>query len=180
MRNRDLTEKQRLFCNEYMIDLNASQARIRAGYSPIQAHSNAAKLMKRPQIKAEIKRLMDERKKNIGIAADEVLAQLIIIARANAADFAEIAVKEGADKAGNPIELRQVEIKPTAEMDQTKIAALAGIKQSTSGIEVKLYDKLKALELLMRHMGMLREKPDHNGKVEVTVELAEEVKEWGK
>ena len=176
----DLTNKQRMFCNEYLVDLNASRARIRAGYSPINAHSNAAKLMKRPQIKAEIERLMDERKKNIGIAADEILTELITIARANAADFAEVTVREGLDKAGNPIEVRQVEIKTTSELDPVKQGALAGIKQSTSGIEVKLYDKLKALELLMRHMGMLREKTETSGKVEVTVELAGELKEWGK
>lgn len=176
----NLTDRQRIFCSEYLVDLNATQAAIRAGFSPKYANRGGCRLMGIPQVKAEIQKLMKMREAKVQITAEEVLAQLVTIARANAADFAEIAVKEGLDKAGNPIEIRQVEIKPTCDLDQTKQAALAGIKQSTSGVEIKLYDKLKALELLMRHMGMLREKTENSGNVEITVELAGEIKKWAK
>lgn len=175
-----LTNKQSVFCREYLIDLNAAQAAIRAGFSPKHPNDGGAKLMAKPHVKAEIKRLMTEREKRLGIAADEIIYELVIIAKANAADFVQVTNRKEIDKNGNPVEVCRVRIKPTDEIDQGKIAALAGIRQSACGVEVKLYDKLKALELLMRHMGLLRNKTEERDKVEITVELADQIKEWGK
>lgn len=174
------TDRQRMFCMEYIIDLNAAQAAIRAGYRPGNARICACKLMALPDIKAEIKRLMRDREKRLSIAADEIINELVIIAKANAADFAQVTVREGKDKEGNPVEVYQVKIKPTEEIDREKIAALAGFRQRACGVEVKLFNKLKALELLMRHLGLLQNKTEDSGTVEIMVELADEVKEWAK
>jgi phage terminase small subunit len=174
-----LTDRQRVFCREYLIDMNAAQAAVRAGYRPQNARICACKLIARPHIKAEIKKLMADREKRLEIAADDVINELMIIAKANAADFAQVIMQEGKDKEGNQVEVCQVKIKPTDEIDPVKKAALAGIRKSVSGaVEVKLFDKLKALELLMRHMGLLDNKTED--KVEIKVEMDERIREWGK
>ena len=176
-----LTDRQRIFCREYLIDLNAAQAAVRAGYRPQNARICACKLMARPHIKAEIKKMMTDREKRLEISADEVMHELIVIARANAADFAQVTVREGTDREGNPVEVCRVRIKPTDEIGRDKIAALAGIRQCTYGaVVIKLYDKLKALELLMRHMGLLGNKTGEREKVEITVEIADKIKKWAK
>jgi phage terminase small subunit len=174
-----LTDRQKVFCREYLIDLNASKAAVRAGYRPQNARICACKLMARPLIKAEIKKLMREREKRLNIAAEDIIKELMIIAKANAADFVQVTTRKGRDSEGNPTEVSMVRIKPTDEIDSEKIAALAGVRQRVCGVEVKLYDKLKAIELLMRHLGLLNNKADEEEKV-IRVEIAEEIKEWAK
>lgn len=176
---KNLTYRQKMFCLEYIKDLNAAQASVRAGFSPKHPNDGGAKLMAKPHVRAEVKRLMADREKRLEIAADEIINELIVIAKANAADFVQVTVREGTDSEGNPVEVCRVQIKPTDEIDKEKIAALAGIRQRVCGVEVKLFDKLKAIELLMRHMGLLRNKTEDREKA-LRIELADEVKEWAK
>ncbi|MEW6171868.1 MAG: terminase small subunit [Bacillota bacterium] len=75
-----LTDKQRAFAVEYLVDLNATQAAIRAGYSPSWAVKCAAKLLQKPHIAAEIQRGMDARKKRAQVTAESVIGELADIA----------------------------------------------------------------------------------------------------
>ena len=96
-----MTRKQKLFCEEYQIDLNATQAVIRAGYSPESAGSIGSELLKKPEIRARIDKAMAERSKRTGINADRVLQELGKIAFVNAADVIDMnnaSVKDGADR----------------------------------------------------------------------------------
>ena len=102
---------------------------------------------------------MKERQKRTEITQDRVLEELAAIAFAKATDYAE--VKEG-----------QVIIKDTANMDEQQVRAIAGIKEGKYGIELKLNDKEKALELLGRHLGMFKDKLEVSG-------LEEEKKKLG-
>ena len=81
-----LTKKNEVFCDEYLIDLNATQAAIRAGYSVESAGSIGSELLKKPEIRARIDRAMAERSKRTGINADRVLLELGKIAFVNAID----------------------------------------------------------------------------------------------
>lgn len=153
-----LTDKQKIFVREYMVDLNAVQAAVRAGYSEKCVRNNTWRLMKTPAVAKEIERLMAEKMQKIEMSEDEILKELTSIARANAADFATVESQEVLDKAGNPCAVCMVEIKPTSRIAKDKLRALAGIKQSTHGVELKLYDKMRAIELLMRFRGMLKDK----------------------
>jgi len=72
-----LTAKQTAFCQEYLVDFNATQACIRAGYSARTAHAQGARALKDVKITAEIKRLVDERAKRVEIDADWVVQRLI-------------------------------------------------------------------------------------------------------
>lgn len=157
-----MTEKQKIFANEYLIDLNATRA-YRVAYPSVKkeeaAAVNGSKLLRNTKVAAYIQKRMEERQKRTEITQDRVLEELAAIAFAKATDYAE--VKEG-----------QVIIKDTANMDEQQVRAIAGIEEGKFGIKVKLNDKEKALELLGRHLGMFKDKVEVSG-------LEEEKKKLG-
>lgn len=140
-----LTEKYKRLADEYLVDLNAEQAAIRAGYSKRYARGNAHKLVAKGCIQEYIKKRMQERSKRTEITQDMVLRELANIAFANGADFAKV-VGRGAAQA--------VELTPTDEVPEDKKAAISGIAETKFGIRVATCDKVRALELLGKHLGM--------------------------
>lgn len=89
-----ITKKNEVFCEEYLIDLNATQAAIRAGYSPNAAGSIGSELLKKPEIRARIDQAMAERSKRTGINADRVLRELGRIAFLNPKDVIDLNTAE--------------------------------------------------------------------------------------
>lgn len=156
-----LNEKQKRFVSEYIIDLNAKQAAIRAGYSPKGAEPQASRLLSNAKIQVEIAKAMEDRGKRTGITQDRVLAELSAIAFAKATDYVDVD-EDGA-----------VKIKPTAGLTEEQKKAIAGIKEGANGIEIKLVDKTKALEMLSRHLGLF------NDKLNVNVEAIEIIEDIG-
>lgn len=165
----ELTAKQKRFCDEYLIDLNATQAAIRAGYSEKTAYSAGQRTLKN----VEVQKYIDERKadriERTEITQDMVLRELAIIAFSNAADYASIIEKDAMvevngvtvpleDADGNPIKYRTVEPVLTSDLTENQKKALAVIKKGRDGFEVKPYDKVRALELLGKHLGMWTER----------------------
>lgn len=149
-----MTKKQKRFIEEYLIDLNATQAAIRAGYSPDTAYSIGNENMKKPEIKTRIDKAMAERSKRTGVNADRVVMELAKIAFVNAGDV---------------IDAETATVKPDAARDDT--AAIQSVKVKTFGEdglerEVKMADKLKALELLGKHLGMFKDKVELSGSLE--------------
>lgn len=76
-----MTEKQRLFCDEYLIDLNATQAAIRAGYSEKYAHTNASKLLRNTTIREYIENRIAEKEDKLIAKQNEVLKYLTSVMR---------------------------------------------------------------------------------------------------
>lgn len=155
-----MTRKQKLFCEEYPIDLNATQAAIRAGYSPESAGSIGSELLKKPEIRARIDKMMAERSKRTGINADRVLQELGKIAFVNAADVIDMnnaTVKDGADR------------DDTAAIASVKVKVISGANGEGIEREIRLADKLKALELCGRHLGMFNDKLDVTGAAMVQI-----------
>lgn len=72
-----LTDKQKMFCKEYIVDLNATQAAIRADYSVKTAQVIGSENLSKPLIQAEIQRLMSERAHRVEITADNVLQDIL-------------------------------------------------------------------------------------------------------
>ncbi len=149
-----LTKKQKIFVDEYLIDLNATQAAIRAGYSPDTAGSIGSENLKKPEIRARIEKAMAERSKRTGINQDRIIMELAKIALLNPkglVNFDEATIKEDAT--------------------DEDVAAVASVKvkrfptKDGEGVEreVKMYDKTKALELLGRHLGMFKDKVEISG-----------------
>lgn len=150
-----LTPKQERFCEEYLIDLNATQAAIRAGYSEKTANEQGAQLLAKLSIQEKIAELQAARSKRTEITQDRVVKELAAMAFAKATDYAQIADIGG---------MVTVKITPTDELTPEQQAAIVGIKQTQAGIEVKL-DKSKALEMLGRHLGMFNDKLELSGAV---------------
>lgn len=166
-----LTDRQKKFCDEYLIDLNATQAAIRAGYSEKYAATNTTKLLKNTNIQAYLQKRKQDREERTEITQDMVLRELAIIAFSNAADYASIVEKQATaevdgcmipmvDENGNPVMYRTVEPVLTAELTEDQKKALAVIKRGRDGFEIKPYDKVRALELLGRHLGMWDKKTE--------------------
>ena len=155
-----LSEKQQRFVQEYIIDLNARQAAIRAGYSPKTAGAQSSRLLTNVNIQDEIAKAMEDRGKRTGVTQDRVLVELSAIAFAKATDYVEV------DNNGS------VKIKPTSELTTEQKKAIAGIKEGANGIEIKLVDKTKALEMLSRHLGLFNDKLNVNGEA---IEIIEDI-----
>ena len=137
-----LTDRQKAFCDEYLIDLNATQAALRAGYSPKGAQRMAVRNMQNPLVQKYLNERREARSKRTQITQDFVLGELMKIATANGTDFASVGK-------GN-----RVRLTPTEELPPEKRAAVASVKKGRDGMEIKTYDKLRALELLGKHLGM--------------------------
>lgn len=155
-----LTAKQKRFVEEYLIDLNATQAAIRAGYSPNSARDIGSENLTKPHIRARVEEALAERSKRTGINADRVVRELARIAFVNAADV---------------INFDTATLSENASEDDT--AAIASVRVKTiptdagEGVEreIRMCDKLKALELLGKHLGMFNNDPESNVPVTVVI-----------
>mgnify|MGYP002795765718 FL=1 len=147
-----MTKKQKIFADEYLIDLNATRA-YRAAYPSVKkdetAAAAAARMLRNVKVQEYISECMQEREQRTEVTQDMVVKELAAIAFSKATDYA--AVKGGA-----------VCIKDTDSLSDEQIRAIAGIKDGKFGVEVRLNDKEKALELLGRHLGMWNDKLDIN------------------
>lgn len=116
-----LTDKQRKFCDEYLIDLNATQAAIRAGYSPKTARMIANENLTKPYIKEYIEKRMAEKEKELIADQDEVLKYLTSVLRGKS-QSTEIIVECVGDGCS---EARTI-LKEPSEKDRLKAAELLG------------------------------------------------------
>lgn len=147
-----LTAKQQRFVDEYLIDLNATQAAIRAGYSPSTAKDIGCQNLAKLNISEAIDKALAARSRRTGITQDRVLRELAKIAFVNANDVID----------PDSATVRQ----DAAEEDLSCIQSVK-VKMSESDMgssserEIKLADKLRALELLGKHLGLF-DKRDQN------------------
>lgn len=148
-----LTAKQQLFVDEYLIDLNATQAAIRAGYSPKNADKIGFELL--GKTRDSIDRAIAVRSRRTGISQDRVIIELARIALVKPTDV---------------INTETATVKINISDDDA--AAIAGIKIKDGKFterEVRLHDKVKALELLGRHLGMFKDKVELTGAIPVVI-----------
>ena len=162
-----MTEKQKIFADEYLIDLNATRA-YRKAYPSVKKDETAAqagsRMLRNVKVAEYIAERMQARQERTEITQDRVLEELAAIAFARATDYAE--VKDD-----------QVFIKDSAGLSENQIKAIAGIKPGKFGIEVKLNDKEKALELLGRHLGMFKDRVEVSGLEEEKTKLSDLIRQ---
>lgn len=158
-----LTAKQIRFVDEYMVDFNATQAAIRAGYKANTAHVIGAENLRKPKIAEEIARRQKDLQRRTEVTQDRVVKELARVAFADASDYACIETYMYENKDGTLSPIQVVSPKDTDTLSDDQRAAIAGIKHGANGIEVKLHDKIKALELLGRHIGMFNDKLSLSG-----------------
>jgi phage terminase small subunit len=158
----DLTEKQRLFCDEYLKDLNASQAAIRAGYSPRSAGYMGSTLLSNPKVESFLVKAREARDARIHFSQDDVLNELRPMAFSNVDDY----VLDGEGK-----------LAPAPGRPDTVMRAVSSVKYrthtynpgkpdewKTTEVEFRLWDKPGTLKLAGRHVGLFPDRVEHTGK----------------
>lgn len=153
-----LTDKQERFVQEYLVDLNATQAAIRAGYSEHTARSQGQRLLTKVDIQAAIQARQAELREKTEITQERVLDELSAIAFAVGTDYS-IINEDG-----------EVEYTPTAELTERQRKAVAIAQTGRNGTEIKMHDKVRALELLGKHLGIFTERVEHEGEIKVTLD----------
>ncbi|EOC0077717.1 terminase small subunit [Cronobacter turicensis] len=168
-----LTGKQEMFCREYLIDLNATQAAIRAGYSVKTANRTASENLSKPDIQNRIAELKNKRNEDVGINAAYVLQRLVEI---DQMDVADILNDDGSLKAVSQwpkcwrITLQGIDLASTIRNfdEETEETILKKIKWP---------DKVKNLELLGKHVDVqaFREQVKTNHTVDSLSDLMDEL-----
>lgn len=155
-----LTNKQEMFCQEYLKDLNATQAAARAGYSSKTSNQIGSALLANIGVKTRIQELQNIRTNKIKIEQDDVLRELLAILRSTHKDYKQ-------DENGNLI---TVENPSNPDADR----AVAGVRRrirrhidpfgekeeivQVEEVEYRLWDKNSAIQKAMKHLGLLEDK----------------------
>lgn len=152
---RPLTDRQRLFVEEYLVDRNATAAAIRAGYSRNRADSAGHRLKNLPRVREAIAAAQAERLRQVGLSRERVLEELARIAFADIRDF----LTWDADG---------VRLRPMDALTAEQAACVAEIVESGGktgkGLRVKLHGKLAALAALARLLGTEERREDARPK----------------
>jgi phage terminase small subunit len=162
-----LTDKQKLFAQEYLVDLNATQAAIRAGYSEKTARQIGQENLSKPYIQEAIQKAMDERSKRTEITADRVLQELAHIAFDDIKNYLDF-YPDPDSKYGVSID-----IKDSREIDTRNIAE---ISLGKDGFKFKNYCKDHALVNLGKHLKLFTDKQEihHSGAVTFVDDIGED------
>ncbi|GGZ21819.1 terminase small subunit [Asticcacaulis endophyticus] len=178
---RDLTDKQKRFVEEYLIDLNATQAAVRAGYSVSTAHSIGHENLSKPEIIFAISEAQASRSKRTEITADRVLQELAKVGFANASDVVNWGTKEvafgftddgkrlPAEEIGSASLVKYVDAPFVDPINRDDLpddikAAVSEVKLTKDGFAIKMHDKVGALEKIGRHLGMFKDKVELTGR----------------
>jgi len=155
-----LNPRQERFIEEYLRDLNATQAAIRAGYSARTAQEQGSRLLSNVMVSEAVARAKAERSARIGLTADRVLEELAAVAFARMPDFADWGTG------------KQMGLKPSEQLTPQQAAAVAQVVETEKFIKtvgedeqlmsrersIKLHDKVSALVKLGQHIGMFADK----------------------
>jgi len=167
-----LNAKQKTFVEEYLIDLNATQAAIRAGYSEKTAYSIGSELLKKPEIQEAIALAMKARQERTQVTADMVVAEL---AKIGFSDLRNVLTAQGHlidppdwddDTAGA---ISSLEVVRTHTPGEDKDAPIEYTHK------IKVWDKNSALEKLGKHLGMWVDRTEVKETVKII--LAKDVDE---
>jgi phage terminase small subunit len=165
-----LTPKQECFCQEYLIDLNATQAAIRAGYSAKTAGVIGYEYLKKPQIQKCIQSLRDKRAEKLEITADQVLREYAKLAFSTLGDFMRVQ-KDGTAyfdlSAMTPDQAAAIQEYSVDEYTEGKAGAKGNGKgekgRAVKRMRIKLADKKGALDSIGKHIGMFVDRHEVTG-----------------
>jgi len=165
-----LTPKQERFVQEYLVDLNATAAAKRAGYSEKTAYSIGLENLNKPEIQSAIQEAKQARSQRTEITQDMVIQEL--------AKLGFFDIRKLFDKDGKPLDI--------SKLDDDAAAALVGLDvQDVSDSDgnyvgfikkYKMADKIKALELLGKHLGTWEHQDKQQTAVEDLTALAEKLR----
>lgn len=154
-----MTARQRIFCDEYLIDLNATQAAIRAGYSPKTARQTAAENLSKPYIRAYIQKRLAEKEDALIAKQDEVMKYLTSVMRREKTENVVVTVKE-----------ERVAYEPD-DSGRMRRQTVKTEKPEVVEIPAKLQDANKAAELLGKAYALFTDKLEADTDTELTVKV---------
>lgn len=148
-----LTPKQDEFCRQYLVDLNATQAAIRAGYAPRSASVTGARLLANAKVAAAISGLKSERAERTGVEADRVLEELALLSHSDirhyvVSDAGHLALAAGAPDAA----MRAVR----SVKRRVKTRRIGELVEKTVEVEFTLWDKPASVRMAASHLGLLK------------------------
>lgn len=152
-----LTAKQKRFCDEYLVDLNATQAAIRAGYSRKTAYSIGVENLKKPEIKKYIEKRMAEKEKELIADQNEVMKYLSAVMRREKTESVVVTLSK--EKSLYAPDANGTMRKQTVKEDIPQIVE----------IPARLSDANKAAELLGKAYGIYTDKVDMDATEAVTI-----------
>lgn len=163
---KELTDNQKRFCEEYIIDLNGTKAAIRAGYSEKTAEVQASRLLRNAKVLEFVSQLKEKRSERTEITADMVVKELAKIGFNNLQDYID---------EGNTIkDLKTIPRDHAASVESIKIIETVWDGGTKTATTFKLHDKVSALEKLGRHLGIF-EKDNEQNKPDLNVNFTETV-----
>lgn len=157
-----LNPKQQRFVEEYLIDLNATQAAIRAGYSAATAYSQGERLLRHVEVQAAVSEAQKARSERTGITADRVLAELAKLGFANMADYMK------AGSGGDPyLDFSQITRDQAAALTEVTVEDFKDGRgedaRDVRRVKFKLADKRAALVDIGKHLGMFKDRVELGG-----------------
>jgi phage terminase small subunit len=155
----ELTNKQKAFCEEYLIDFNGTQAAIRAGYSEKTARQQAEQLLSKLDIQQCVKKLQQDRSKRTEVTQDRVLLEIARLAFNDP--------RKAFDEYGELLPVQQWPDEVAAAISSIKVTEMkSGDDEVVTQLkEVKFWDKGKQIELAAKHLGMFTDKLHVTGNI---------------
>ena len=162
-----LTPKQELFCQEYLVDLNATKAAERAKYSKKTAYSQGQRLLKNVEIQKRIAELKEKREERTKVTQDRVVKELALLGFSDLSNYIDIDSDTGAIRAKGFEDMPGETSRALQSIQEDRV-----IKEDAGGekttvydkVKFKMHDKIRALEILARHLGMLVERHEVTGE----------------
>jgi phage terminase small subunit len=175
-----LSAKKAQFVREYLVDLNATQAAIRAGFSEKTAYSQGQRLLKDVEVAAAVELAQAKRAERTEITQDQVLRELAAVGFARLSDVTDWGTKEvafgydedgkklRAEQIGDAVMVQYVDAPFVTPLNRDELpdavrAAVAEVSLGKEGFKIKMHDKVGALEKIGRHLGMFKERVEHSG-----------------
>jgi phage terminase small subunit len=173
--DKGLNPKQEQFCREYVQDLNAKQAAIRAGYSPKSAEVNGCRLLSHAKVQHRIQELMDDRSHRTEITADVILGELLGLATTDISDMYDEETGTFKPIHSMPKQIR----KAISSIQVDELYEGYGKDRVQIGVtkKIKLWDKTKSLELLGKHLKLFVDRVENEHSI--TDGDVKFVAEWG-
>lgn len=158
-----LAPKQQRFVEEYLVDLNATQAAIRAGYAPRSAVVTASRLLTNANISQAIQVKQLKRSERTEITADRVLQELARIGFADVRDLFVWDEERAAYVPSRDLTDDQAAAISSIEAETVRYTREDGTEETKIKLKLRTYDKVAALDKIAKHLGMFVERIEHTG-----------------
>lgn len=161
MADKTLTPRQERFVQEYLVDLNATQAAIRAGYSARTAQEQSSRLLSNAIVQAAIQAGRKALSQRTEVTQDRVVLELAHVAFSDATvydsdDRGKVVLADGTDREA---------VRAIASVKRKRRIVPGGEGACVEEVEFRLWNKVEALKLLGQHLGMFKEKLELSGSV---------------